>query len=143
MTSKLGDVVLVPLDNVDRTKVDGASLVGVIVSINKEKSTCRVVVKNGLLHRAYVFHALGAVPKSSNNWVNNGLEDVFNNWKGLPKITEQEAACFVSSVEGQGMVKCNCKGGCTTNSCTCRKAGRLCSSCCHRNNKCCKNSHDP
>ncbi len=88
LTFKLGDVVLVPLDNVDRTKVYGASLVGVIVSINKDKSTCQMAVKNGLLHRAYVFHALGAVPKSSNNWVTNGLEDIFNNWKGLPKITE-------------------------------------------------------
>jgi hypothetical protein len=143
LTFKLGDVVLVPSDNFDRTKVDGASLVGVIVSINKDKSTCWVAVKNGLLHRAYIFHALGAVPKSSNNWVTNGLEDVFYNWKGLPKITEQKVVCFVSSVGGQGMVKCNCKGDCTSNSCACRKAGRLCSSCCHRNSKCCKNSHDP
>jgi hypothetical protein len=75
LSFKLGDVVLVPLDDVDRTKVAGVSLVEVIVSINKDKSTCRVAVKNGLLHRAYVFHALGAVPKSSNNQVTNGLED--------------------------------------------------------------------
>ncbi len=88
LSFKLGDVVLVPLDDVDRTKVDGASLVGVIVSINKDKSTCWVVVKNGLLHDAYVFHTFGAVPKASNNRVTNDLEDVFNNWKGLPKITE-------------------------------------------------------
>ncbi len=139
---KLGDVVLVPLDDVDRTKVDGASLVGVIVSINKDKSNCRVAIKNGLLHRVYVFHTLGAVPKASNNQVTNDLEDVFNNWKGLPNITEQEAACFVLSVGDQGMVKCNCKGDCRTNSSACRKAGRLCSPCCHRKSKCCKNSHD-
>jgi hypothetical protein len=82
----------------------------VIVSINKDKSTCQVVVKNGLIHHANDFHALGAVPKATNDWVTNDLEDVFNNWKGLPKITEQDAACFVSSVGGQGMVKCNCKG---------------------------------
>jgi hypothetical protein len=89
---------------------------GVIVSINEDKSTCWVAVKNRLLHRAYVFHALGAVPKASNNWVTNDLEDVFNNWKSLPKITEQEAAHFVSSVGGQGMVKCNCKDDCMTSS---------------------------
>ncbi len=36
---KLGGVVLIPLDNVDHTKVNGANLVGVIVSINKAKSS--------------------------------------------------------------------------------------------------------
>ncbi len=51
---KMGDVVLVPLDDVDRTKVDGANLAGVIVSMNKDKSTCRVAVEQGLLHQAYV-----------------------------------------------------------------------------------------
>ncbi len=142
LSFKIGDVVLVPLDNIYRTKVNGVSLVGVIVSVNKDKSTCWVEVKNGSLHHAYVFHALGSVPKSSNNQVTNGLEDVFNDWKGLPKIREQEAACFISSVGGQGMVKCNYKGDCTTNSCACRRASRLCSSCCHRNSKCCKNNHD-
>ncbi len=79
LSSKLGDIVLVPLDDVDRTKVDSASLVGVIVSINKDKSTCRVAVKNELLHHTYVSHALGAVPKASYNWVTNDLENVFNN----------------------------------------------------------------
>jgi hypothetical protein len=36
---KRGDVVLIPLDNVDQTKVDGANLAGVIVLINKDKLT--------------------------------------------------------------------------------------------------------
>ncbi len=143
LSLKLWDVVLFSLDDVDRTKVDSDSLVGVIVSINKDKSTCQVAVKNAFFHPAYVFHALGAVPKASNNQVINDLVDVFNNWKGLPKITEQEAAHFVSSVGGQGMVKCNCKGDCMSNSCACRKAGRICSSRCHRNSKCCKNNHGP
>jgi len=38
---KLGDVVLVPLDDVDCTKVDGANLLGVVVTINKLNATCR------------------------------------------------------------------------------------------------------
>ena len=41
---KLGDVVLIPLDDVDRTKVDGANLAGVVVLMSKLKSTCRVAV---------------------------------------------------------------------------------------------------
>ena len=64
---KTGDVVLVPLDDVDRTKVDGGNLIGNVVSTNKLNSTCQVVVKHGLLHRAYVYHAVKAVAQTSNN----------------------------------------------------------------------------
>jgi hypothetical protein len=32
--SNIGDIVLVPLDTVDRTKVDGAGIVGVVVESN-------------------------------------------------------------------------------------------------------------
>ena len=61
---KKGDVVLVPLDDVDRTKVDGGNLCGVVVSVNKLNSTCRVAVTQGLLHRAYVYHALKLLPEA-------------------------------------------------------------------------------
>ena len=98
------------------------------MTINKDKSTCKVAVKQGLLHRAYVFHALRAVPIASNNRKVMELEDAYLHWQGLPKITEREAARFVSSVGGQGMIKCDCKGDCSTNSCACKKAGRICSS---------------
>ena len=88
---KLGDVVLVPLSDVDCTKVDGKTLAGVIVTINKDKSTCTVAVKEGLLHRAYAFHALRVVPKASNNRTVMDLEDAYLHWKGLPKIS----FCFI------------------------------------------------
>lgn len=139
---KNGDVVLVPLDDVDRCKVDGGCLCGVVVSINKSKSTCRVAVEHGLLHRAYVYHSLKAVPPTSNNIDAMNLREAYDSWRSLPKITEREAARFISSVGGQGMVHCNCRGACTTNGCSCRKAGRLCSSRCHRNSKCCENKQD-
>ena len=139
---KPGDVVLVPLDDVDRTKVDGGNLCGVVVTIDKKKTTCRVAVKQGLLHRAYVYHKLKPVPEASNNREVLDLQEAFEDWRSLPKITEREAARFISSVGGQGIVHCNCRGSCVTNSCTCKKAGRLCSSRCHRNNKQCKNMHD-
>jgi phosphopantothenate synthetase len=64
---KTGDVVLMPLDDVDRTKVDGGNLIGVVVSTDKLNSTCRVAAKQGLLHRAYVYHAVKAVAQTSNN----------------------------------------------------------------------------
>ena len=64
---KTGDVVLVPLADEDRTKVDGGNLIGVVVSTNKLNSTCRVAVKHGLLNCAYVYHTVKAVAETSNN----------------------------------------------------------------------------
>jgi hypothetical protein len=139
---KFGDVVPIPLDNVDRTKVDGAYLAGVVVLINKDKLACRVAVKQGLLHLAYMYHVLKPVTEASNNLDAMDLGDAYDNWKSLPKVTKREAAHFILLVGGQGVIHCNCRGSYTTNSCSCKKAGRLCSSHCHRNSQCCKNTHD-
>jgi hypothetical protein len=125
---KLGDIVLVPLDTVDRTKVDGAGIVGVVVESNKKHASCRVAVKAGVLNHLYVYHKLRAVPERSNDCMLNGLEEVFWGWKGLPRITEREAARSESSVGGQGMIRCNCKGICDSNRCACRKANQECNS---------------
>ena len=140
---KLGDVVLIPLDDVNRTKVDGANLAGVVVLMSKLKSTCRVAVKQGVLKRAYVYHVLKPVPEASNNLdAAMDMREAYKNWRSLPTMTEREAARFISSVGGQGIIHCNCRGSCTTNGCSCKKAGRLCSSRCHRNSKNCKNTHE-
>ena len=60
-------------------------------------------MKQGLLHSAYVYHVLKPVPEDSNNHDAMDLWDAFEDWRSLPKITEREAACFVSSVGGQGI----------------------------------------
>ena len=124
---KKGDVVLVPLDDVDRTKVDGGNLSGVVVSINKLNSSCRVAVAQGLLHHVYVYHALKLLPEASNDINLNNLRDAYENYLSLPRLTEREAARYVSSVGGQGIVHCNCRSDCTKNSCLCKKANQLCS----------------
>jgi ribosomal protein S17 len=125
----VGDVVLVPLDNVDRTKVDGGNLIGVVISTDKNKTTCRVAVKHGVLHKAYAYHALKLLPGTSNDIDLNDLREAFEDHGSLPKIAEREAARYVSSVGGQGMIHCNCRGEC--------------SSCCHKNNSRCKNKTAP
>jgi hypothetical protein len=139
---KLGDVVMVPLDDVDRTKVDGANLIGVVVTISKDNATCRVAVKQGVLKRAYAYHVIKPVPPASNNLDAMDLREAYEGWRSLPRLTEREAAKHISSVGGQGILHCNCKGPCTTGRCTCKAAGRLCTSRCHRNNNHCKNKHD-
>jgi len=131
------------IEGVDCTKVDPGNLIGVVVSTDKRHSTCRIAVKHGLLHRAYIYHAVKTVDPASNNMDLHDLRDAFDNWRSLPKLTERAAARFISSVGGQGMIHCMCRGECNTNSCSCKKAGRQCSSRCHRNNSRCKNKHAP
>ena len=138
---KKGDVVLVPLDDVNCMKVDGGNLSGVVVSVNKLNSSCRVAVAQGLLHRAYAYHTLKLLPKALHDIDLNNLRDAYKNYRSLPKRTEREAARYISSVGGQEIVHCNCRSDCTKNSCLCKKANRLCSSRCHRNNNKCKNKH--
>ena len=77
---KKGNVVLVPLDDLNRTKVDGGNLSGVVVSINKLNSSCRVAVAQGLLHRAYAYHTLKLLPKVSNDIDLNNLQDAYENY---------------------------------------------------------------
>ena len=77
---------------------------GVVVSINKSKSTCQVAVKEGLLHRAYVYHVQKPVPEASNKLEVMNLSEAYEDWRSLPNITEREAARFILSVGGQGVI---------------------------------------
>jgi hypothetical protein len=140
---EVGEVVHVPLKDVDKAKVDTGNLTGVIVQVDKSRSQARVAVKSGLLKTWYVYHRLGRITGCGNNVELNGLSEVLKNWKTLKEITEREAARNESMVGGQGKgdVTCNCKGPCNTNQCSCKKAGRICCSACHRNNFKCVN-HD-
>ena len=138
-----GEVVHVPLKDMDKAKVDTGNLTGVIVQVDKTRSQSRVAVKTGLLKCWYVYHQQGRITGSGNDVELNGLSETMANWKTLKVITEWEAARNESMVGGQGKgdVTCNCKGRCNTNQCSCKKAGRICTSACHHNNFKCVN-HD-
>ena len=112
-------------------------------TMNKLHSTCRVAVKQGILKPAYAYHVLKPVPEASKNLdaMNLRLLEAYEGWRSLPRVTEREIARYILSVKGQGIIHCNCRGTCTTNTCLCKKAGRLCSLHCHRNSKTCKNMH--
>ena len=140
---EVGEVVHVPLKDMDKAKVDTGNLTGVIVQVDKGRSQARVAVKSGVLRSWYVYHRLGRIHGKGNDVQLNGLTDALANWKKMSVITEWEAARNESMVGGQGKgdVTCNCKGSCNTNQCSCKKAGRICSSACHRNNFKCVN-HD-
>ena len=140
---EVGEVVHVTLKNEDKAKVDSGNLTGVIEKVDKTRSQARVAVKSGLLKSWYVYHRLGRVTGVGNNVELNGLTDALNGWESMKIISEREAARQESIVGGQGKgdVTCSCKGKCNSNHCSCKKAGRICSSACHRNNFNCVN-HD-
>jgi hypothetical protein len=90
---KLGDIVLVPLDTVHRTKVDGAGIVGAVVESNKKHASCHVAVKAGVLNCFYVYHKLRVVVEHSNDRILNGYRKYFRvGWvfQRLPKERLQE-----------------------------------------------------
>jgi hypothetical protein len=109
---EVGEVVHVPLKDMDKAKVDTGNLTGVIVQVDKGRSQARVAVKSGLLKSWYVYHRLGHVTGVGNNVELNELTNAFANWKTMPVITEREAARNESMVGGQGKgdVTCNCRG---------------------------------
>ncbi len=60
-------VVLVPLADVDKAKVDAQNLTGVIVKIDINRMLVQVVVKTGLLKQWYSYHKLTHVVGKVNN----------------------------------------------------------------------------
>ncbi len=140
---EVGEVVLMPLANVDKAKVDAQNLTGVIVKIDINRMLAWVVVKSSLLKQWYSYHELTRVVGKGNNIELLGLQEAYLGWGLMKVITEQEASRNESLVGGQGKgdVTCNCKSACNSNHCSCFRAGRICTSACHRNNAKCKN-HD-
>ena len=139
----VGEVVQVPVADVDKAKVDNHTLTGVIVQINYARLAVHVVVKAGLLQSWYQYHRLSRVTGPGNNIKLLGLEAAYLGWKTMKVVSEREASRNESVVGGQGKgtVICTCKGKCDCKICKCFKAGQICSSACHRNNKNCTN-HD-
>ncbi len=140
---EVGEVVLVPLADVNKAKVDAQNLTGVIVKIDNNRMLARVVVKSGLLKQWYSYHKLTRVMGKGNNIELLGLQEAYLGWGLMKVISEQEVSRNESLVgsQGKGDVTCNCKSACNSNRCSCFRAGRICTSACHHNNAKYKN-HD-
>jgi hypothetical protein len=61
------EVVLVPLANIDKAKVDAQNLTGDIAEIDINRMLTRVVVKSGLLKQWYSYHKLTCIAGKANN----------------------------------------------------------------------------
>jgi hypothetical protein len=77
---EVGEVVLVPLADVDKATVDAQNLTGVIVKIDINRMLVRVVVKSGLLKQWYSYHKLTRVTCKGNNIELLGLQGI--SWLG-------------------------------------------------------------
>ncbi len=64
---EVGEVVIVPLANVNKAKVDAQNLAGAIVKIDINRMLVRFVVKSGLLKQWYSHHKLTHVMGKGNN----------------------------------------------------------------------------
>jgi hypothetical protein len=136
-TVKIRSVVHIGISEFDNTKVDPPNLTCVVVD-QCANGTFRLACKRGVLNTTYTTNRMTLLHCDMGLM---GLENVYQQWAGMEKISKREAARALSIIGGQGFVKCTCKGKCLTNSCTCKRLGRICNSRCHKgNNNCC--NHD-
>ncbi len=137
---EVGEVVRLPLANVDKAMVDAQNLTGVIVKIDITRMLAQNVVKSGLLKQLYSYHKLTCSVGKGNNIELLGLQEAYLGRSTMKVISEWEASRNESLVGGQGKrdVTCNCKPACISNHCSCFRAGMICISACHCNNAKCK-----
>ena len=116
---------MVPVPDVDRGPTDGRNVLGVIMKVKHGKY--QLGTTNGTLCGYYSYNQLFKASGSATSRV----EDVPNEG---PK-TLREIVRLQSITGGQGMLKCDCKGGCKTNRCKCKQAKVLCNSRCHHSGR--------
>jgi hypothetical protein len=97
---EVGEMVLVPLANVDKAKVDAQNLTRVIVKIDTNRMLARVVAKSGLLKQWYSYHKLTRVVGKGNNIELLGLQEAYLGWGLMKVISEWEASRNESLVGG-------------------------------------------
>lgn len=141
----VGDIVQLKIPDVDRGKMDASCLTAIVIEVT-EAGMFRLATRAGVIRPCMNAASLQLVP-SSVAPSSLGLEGILDNdmallkddngaWKDPKPIRTHANAASVTG--GQGMTKCSCTGKCNTNHCSCRRAGRECSSRCHnKNNVCC------
>jgi len=111
---KVGDLVLVATEGVDRGAADAKNILGYI--IEKKHDAFRVGCKVGILDRVF-------------QWNQLSKSDLVSEWKmdQIPQkeISVRSAIIALSVGHGQGVLKCNCKQACG-GKCSCLKAKQKC-----------------
>ena len=124
----VGDVVLLKAQKVDRGRCDPTQFPGVVVGVTSTGSY-RIGCVGGVLQTTY--QRMDLLHKNVQCPALYDLQEILEAWQTAPVITEREAIAKISPVGGQGVKRCSCSTGCTSNRCACKKAGVLCNSRCH------------
>ncbi|CAF5057243.1 unnamed protein product, partial [Rotaria sp. Silwood1] len=122
----VGDNVLVPVPDVDRGPTDARNILAVIMGTAHDKY--KLGTQNGVLLGYYSYHQVCKAPGLPTLFIHDVQNDE-------PKSL-REIARLQSVTGGQGLLKCDCKGGCKTNRCKCKQANMLCNSRCHHSATC-------
>ena len=124
----VGSVVRVPVDRVDRGKIDISTVPGVVCEVT-EHNMYRIAVKGGVLQNVYNRADIYLTPDMTAAAF--GLNDVLDRWNESKRIGMREALKAHSLFGGQGHLHCNCKTKCDGGRCACKKANVICNSRCH------------
>ena len=130
-TCKIRDNVLVAVDNVDRSKLDGRNVVAMITDINQDTGGFKLQTKTGNLLNGEWFG--NQLRKSDFNHIRPSTA---NQTEQSNEISLREAVKETSLVGGQGMSHCKCITGCKTSFCICRRKKLYCTSSCHKQSSC-------
>jgi hypothetical protein len=133
---KIGDLVLLKVDDVDRGAADASNLLCII--LDKKHDLFKLGSKAGVLEGHFAFNSI-----EKSNLVTTFTKDEVP----VNEIPARTAVRLLSIGHGQGVLRCNCKkGDCRSGKCKCFKAQQKCQSRCHAKDekqemdeKCCKN----
>ncbi|CAF4868915.1 unnamed protein product, partial [Rotaria sp. Silwood1] len=104
LDSDVGDNFLVPVPNVDRGPTDGRNILAVIMEIKHDKY--KLGIQNGVLLGYCSYHQISIASGLPTLFVNNIIIDEQKSLREIVRI--QNVA------SGQGVFKCDCKGGLKT-----------------------------
>ncbi len=120
---KVGDLVLVTVEGVDRGAADAKNILGYV--IEKRHDGFKVGCKVGIMDPVFQWNQLNKT-------------ELVSDWKieDIPKkeLSIRSAVVALSVGHGQGVLKCGCKKACG-GKCSCLKAKQICNSRCHGGNK--------
>ena len=135
----VGGICLVPIDRVDRSKIDPKRLPCIVVEVTPKQQyrlACKAGVLDMVLNRGDFAYEPNKTP------VFYQLQDALQNWRTMKKVSIRTGSGHIAPSGGQGHYHCSCNGICDSKRCACVKGGHKCNSRCHPKNTRCRNKCD-
>lgn len=129
----MGDNVCLRIPKIDCTSTDLHRLPCVVICLGVKCFLYRLRCEYGVLDTCY--------PESELEAYNSSLELETCDFQSLPKISLGEASKLANPANSFYGTFCSCKKGCLQQRCSCRQAGKPCTTWCH-SGRSCTNSQD-